>query len=226
MSAFATIERAACGGREPSHPLPARMQIVAIDSRPLVRLGLARMARAVLACEARVASDLSMVERALSGHGRSERVLILGLRSGDEPSDLVARARRLANAVICTLDSEDPRLLSEATQAGADGLLLLELTDGQALARAISAVRAGESVTPLELLGSCGRLHQDAPALTARCLQVLRLLAEGLHDDEIAQRLGVSTSAVRKHIATAQFRLRAATRTQAVSVAIRRGCLR
>jgi DNA-binding NarL/FixJ family response regulator len=63
------------------------------------------------------------------------------------------------------------------------------------------------------------------PMITARSLEVLRSLAEGLHDDEIAERLGISTSSVRKHICGAQERLRARTRTQAVAMAARWGFL-
>jgi DNA-binding CsgD family transcriptional regulator len=56
------------------------------------------------------------------------------------------------------------------------------------------------------------------PAVTERCLEVLRSLADGLHDEEIADRLEISTSSVRKHIASAQERLGARTRTQVVAI--------
>jgi DNA-binding CsgD family transcriptional regulator len=54
---------------------------------------------------------------------------------------------------------------------------------------------------------------------------VLRSLADGLHDEEIGDRLGISTSSVRKHIAASQQRLEARTRTQLVAIAARSGLL-
>ena len=74
--------------------------------------------------------------------------------------------------------------------------------------------------------GGLGDVRADRPAsVTERSLEVLGSLADGLHDHEIAIRLGISTSSVRKHIASAQTRLGARTRTQAVATAAREGLL-
>jgi DNA-binding CsgD family transcriptional regulator len=50
-------------------------------------------------------------------------------------------------------------------------------------------------------------------------------LAAGLHDDEVAARLGITVRSVRKHIATAQERLEARTRIQALAIAAREGLI-
>ncbi len=58
--------------------------------------------------------------------------------------------------------------------------------------------------------------------LTEREREVLELLADGLHLDAIAERLGIGLETVRTHVQHASNRLGAANRTQAVAIAIRR----
>jgi DNA-binding NarL/FixJ family response regulator len=93
------------------------------------------------------------------------------------------------------------------------------------LCATVHGIEAGE-LAPDHGGRSVGRLPPGRPApVTERSLEVLGSLADGLHDREIASRLGISTSAVRKHIASAQARLGARTRTQAVATAARTGLL-
>jgi DNA-binding NarL/FixJ family response regulator len=61
--------------------------------------------------------------------------------------------------------------------------------------------------------------------LTARELDVLRLLAEGLQHEEIGRRLGISSETVRTHLRKASDRLGASTRTQVVATALRLGII-
>jgi len=92
--------------------------------------------------------------------------------------------------------------------------------DAATLRRTVEAAEAGEPYIPHEL----GAGHEQAlSTITARCLEVWAGLSDGLHDHEIASRLGISTSAVRKHISGAQERLQARTRTQVVAMAARNG---
>jgi two-component system, NarL family, nitrate/nitrite response regulator NarL len=65
----------------------------------------------------------------------------------------------------------------------------------------------------------------DEIHLTARERDVLELLAEGLHLEVIAGRLGIGLETVRTHVRHASDRLGAANRTQAVAIAIRRGLI-
>jgi DNA-binding CsgD family transcriptional regulator len=95
--------------------------------------------------------------------------------------------------------------------------MVLDASDARTMRATVIAAEAGECLVPAEL--ERFRVGPGAPvALTARCLEVLQSLADGLHDDEIAHRLGISTSSVRKHIASAQDRLEARTRTQVVAI--------
>jgi len=65
----------------------------------------------------------------------------------------------------------------------------------------------------------------DAESLTARELDVLRLLAEGLPNKAIAARLGISDQTVKFHVASIGGKLSARNRTDAVRLAIRRGLI-
>ncbi len=191
--------------------------IFAIDTRPLVRSGLATLARRALGCRAHALNDVDKAAAALRLAEAPPRAVLLGLRSGDDPSELLRQARRVGVPVICALDRVDGILARAALAAGADGYIVLDATDAPTLRETVTAAEAGECVVPAEL----ERFRTDAgapAALTTRCLEVLQSLADGLHDDEIAHRLGISTSSVRKHIASAQERLKARTRTQVVAI--------
>lgn len=201
-----------------------KLYVVSVDGRPLMRMGLARLAMSALGCRAAAVAELGDTVRWLKRPGASRAVVLLGVRrQGDDPVAAVEEARRLGARVICVLDCEDAALIHAALAACADGYLLLDLIDSQSLRATVAAVAAGERWVPPELEGACRQ--ERGRVVTARSLEVLRALADGLHDEEIAERLSISASSVRKHICCAQERLRARTRTQAVALAARRGLL-
>lgn len=199
-------------------------RIFVVDRRPLVRTGLAGLTRRALGGDVDVLADLDRARVAALVPGAPPRAVLLGLQPGDEPHQLIARARRLGAPVICVLGRSDDALVRAALEIDADGYLLLEAAGAETLQATIAAVESGERVLPPQLQLHAGAQGVHA-AVTVRCLEVLRQLADGLHDDEIAQRLGISTSSVRKHVATAQGRLQARTRTQVVAMVARNGLL-
>jgi len=113
----------------------------------------------------------------------------------------------------------DAALLDAALEAGASALIDKD-APVEDLLRAISVVSAGGTyVDPglgARLLGRSG-----PPALTEREREVLRLLADGLSNEDIGLRLGISPQTVRTHVQKAMARLGAVTRTQAVATALR-----
>lgn len=199
-------------------------RVLAIDSRPVVRSGLARLARRALNCGAHTVSDLDQAFAAVQLIGAPPRALLLGIRPGDDPERHVSEARALRAPVILVLETSDPAEVRAALAAGADGYLILSEAGTDQLRELSAAVEAGERFIPDGLLEIAAQ-STDVTTITARCLEVLRSLSEGLYDHEIADRLGISTSAVRKHIAGAQERLQARTRTQVVAMVARNGLL-
>jgi DNA-binding NarL/FixJ family response regulator len=198
-------------------------RVFAIDSRPLVRSGLAGLARRAMSCHAHGVSDVEQAHAALRLVKSAPRVLLLGVRPGDDPEALVASAREVGAPVVCILEGQDPALARAALAARADGYLALEDATSESLRLTLDAVEAGDRVVPDELRQLAASDAGAPRAVTERCLEVLRSLADGLHDEEIADRLEISTSSVRKHIASAQERLGARTRTQVVAIVAANG---
>jgi DNA-binding NarL/FixJ family response regulator len=207
------------GRPDPSAP------IVAVDRRPLVRAGLARIAGNALACRVDAVADLAEAAVVLRASGSAPRALLLGMPRYEDPKLLVTNAMRFGVPVICAVDNEDDDVASAALAAGATAYLVIDQASAGSLRATLRRIEAGE---PATALGARPANHVGrgltAP-VTERSLEVLGSLADGLHDHEIGVRLGISTSSVRKHIASAQTRLRARTRTQAVAMAAREGLL-
>ena len=110
-------------------------------------------------------------------------------------------------------------MLLEALDAGAAGFLLKEapLDD---LLRAVRTVAAGKRyIDPVLAASAIG--PSTAPQLTARERDVLRLLADGLSNEEIGKQLFISAETVRGYIRKAMQKLGADTRTEAVALALR-----
>ncbi len=120
----------------------------------------------------------------------------------------------------------DRALLSEALDVGARGFVLKEapLVD---LVRAVEWVAAGDSYVDPVLAGALvsGQLTDRTPSLTQRERETLRLLADGLSNEEIGKRLHISPETVRTHVRKAMSKLEADTRTQAVATALRQSII-
>jgi DNA-binding NarL/FixJ family response regulator len=120
----------------------------------------------------------------------------------------------------------DRALLSEALEVGARGFVLKEapLSD---LVGAVERVVAGEAYVDPVLAGFLvtDALNHRLTTLTQREREVLRLLADGLANDEIGRRLQISPETVRTHVRKAMTKLEADTRTQAVATALRQSII-
>jgi DNA-binding NarL/FixJ family response regulator len=120
----------------------------------------------------------------------------------------------------------DRAMLVEALDAGARGFVLKEapLTD---LVRAVEMVAAGGTYVDPVLAGvlASPSITDAIPALTKREREVLRLLADGLSNEEIGKQLFISPETVRTHLRKAMGKLDADTRTQAVATALRQSLI-
>lgn len=145
---------------------------------------------------------------------------------------LVDRLRRGANAlpVILLTTFDEPGLLQRAVQAGANGYLLKD-AEPEELAGAILRVMAGEkALVPQPLARVRGNAHlppAQAPleAVDAREVAMLRLMAAGLSNREIAERLHLAEGTVKNRVSVLLAKLDARDRTQAVLKAITGGLI-
>jgi len=141
--------------------------------------------------------------------------------------EISARTSRTApeTAVILYTAYGDRALLSEALDAGVRGFVLKE-APMQDLTRAVDMVAGGAVYVDPVLAGMLASAESERiPQLTKREREVLRLLADGLTNEEIGKRLFLSPETVRTHVQKAMRRLEADTRTQAVALALRQSLI-
>ncbi|MFF2406273.1 response regulator [Streptomyces sp. NPDC058092] len=134
--------------------------------------------------------------------------------------------------ILTTFDLDEH--VYDALAAGAGGFLLKDVT-AERLFDAVRVVATGEALlaptVTRRLIGEFARLRRKAPAaptapltaLTPRETEVLRLIAEGLSNPEIAARLGVSEETVKTHVSRILNKLGLRDRTQAVVAAYESG---
>jgi DNA-binding NarL/FixJ family response regulator len=208
------------------------MRIVLADDHALFRDGVSSLLEAwghhVVGRAANGQSAVDLV-------GRLEPDLVLmdvrmPVMSGVEATRAIAAARPDIPIVMLTV-SEDEGDLFAAIQAGARGYLLKDLEAPQ-LRAMIEAVSRGEAaITPataariIRHLTSLGASSDEAvpDRLTARELEVLRLVTAGRRNKEIAAELGISENTVKYHLRNILEKLHAQSRTEVATFALREG---
>jgi DNA-binding NarL/FixJ family response regulator len=141
---------------------------------------------------------------------------------------LAREAARVApeTALVFYTAYGDRALVTEALDVGVRGFVLKEapLPD---LVRAVELVAGGGTYVDPVLAGllASASLARNLPSLTQRERDVLRLLSEGLSNEEIGKQLFISPETVRTHVRKAMGKLDADTRTQAVATALRQSLI-
>ncbi|MBX3014529.1 MAG: response regulator transcription factor [Caldilineaceae bacterium] len=201
------------------------IRLIIADDHPIVRDGL----RAVLSTQ----PDFAIVGEADSGSQVLQQVemlrpdlllLDLEMPDGDGVETLQRLAERNATVrvIIFTAFDTDDRIV-EAVRAGAKGYLLKGAPRAE-LFNAIRVVHTGGSLLqPVIASKLIDRLTQPTPALpeplTAREREVLALIAQGLPNKEIAERLVITERTVKFHASAILGKLGATNRTEAVALA-------
>ena len=212
------------------------IDIVLVDDEELVRAGL----RAVLEAQ----GDLRVVGEAADGaealsvvRARRPDVVLMDVRMPEVDGLAATRAilrgtdRPPRILVVTTFENDD--YVYEALRAGADGFLLKRARPAE-IAHAVRLAAAGESLLfPAAIRRlAAGREDRAAAdtmaraALTGREAEVLRLMARGLSNTEIAGDLVVGVQTVKTHVSSILGKLGARDRTQAVIVAYESGFVR
>jgi DNA-binding NarL/FixJ family response regulator len=204
------------------------IRVLIVDDQPLVRAGLRRILEAQDDIE--VGGEASDGEEALRLLARSRPdVVLMDIRMPG--LDGIETTRRLTGARVLILTTfELDEYIVDALRAGASGFLLKDVEPAE-LVQAVRIVAAGDallapSVTRRLLDQVATRLPgvEHAPPkgferLTAREREVLRLVARGLSNAEIANQLVVSETTVKKHVSHLLAKLDLRDRVQAVVLA-------
>lgn len=213
---------------------PAPIRVLLVEDHAFTRDGL----RATINLE----PDLRVVAEARSGEEGLERlaeargagtpvdvvVLDIGLPGMDGIQTAAEIAQRWPEVRIVMLTAHDLRdEVFAALASGADAYCL-KSANPDLLLLAIRAAAAGSAYLDPQVahhvLGGIRAPHALSP-LTPRETEVLRLIADGQGNKEIAQALGISVSTVKLHVQDLLVKLRAADRTQAAVQALRQGLL-
>jgi DNA-binding NarL/FixJ family response regulator len=205
--------------------------VVIVDDHSLVREGLRSLLNQYddidVVGEAGTVAEALDVIREVQPH-----LVLLDLRLGDEEGVQIARTLRSegSDVTILMLSVHDSsRHLRDALAAGADGYLLKSVAAVD-LAAGIRSAVAGETVIGQEFVP---KLLEDAqrgvpmgqPDVTKREQEVLELVADGLGNREIAERLDISARTAQKHLENLFKKFSVHDRTELVAHAFRRGLL-
>ncbi len=207
-------------------PLKEPIKVLIVDDHPVVRLGLRTM----------LESEEHIVVTGTAGSAQEgvqevqkvrPDVVLMDLRMPEvEGVEAIGELRRIAENIrvlVLTNYDEDDYIL-RALKAGAMGYLLKN-SPQEEIIHAVEMVYQNQSCIPPNI----AKRLTDAIAreeLTQRELEVLRLAAEGLTNKAIADRLFISAKTARNHVTSCLFKLCARDRTEAVTIALRRGLIR
>jgi DNA-binding NarL/FixJ family response regulator len=206
------------------------ISLLIVDDHPIVHDGVTALLRAE--GDIRVAGSAATTAEALSKIGEPlPDVILLDLQlPGDDGlaglGQLLAKYPSLRIIMFTAHDADE--YVFAAIKAGAKGYVL-KGSPGQELVRAIRQVHAGDSYLSPSIGATLARQvahpQRGGGLLTPRELAVLRLVAAGQSNNQIAASLGITERTVKFHVTAVFNKLGADNRAQAVALAGRRGLL-
>ncbi|MEV7288775.1 response regulator transcription factor [Streptomyces sp. NPDC093252] len=217
-----------------THPVTDPLTVLIADDQPLVRTGLSLILRA--APDIEVVGEAGNGEEAVeAAHKLRPAVVLMDIRmpvlDGVSATErLVAELPGIHVLALSTFDMDE--YVIRALRAGASGFLPKDVSPEE-LAAALRTVRSGEAVVAPRLLTrliatfvSAPQLTADLTGLTARETEILRLIASGLDNTEIATTLAIGVQTVKNHVTNVFAKLGVRDRAQAVIVAYESGLVR
>lgn len=204
---------------------PSVIRILTVDDHPMLREGIAAL----------VASqpDMKLVAEASTGREAVEQfrkhkpdLTLMDLQmpemDGIEAMGAICSEFPEARIIVLTTYKGDVQVL-RALKAGARAYLLKGLLRKELL-ETIRAVHAGQKRIPAEIAAELAD-HAVDDALTAREINVLRLIALGNANKLVADQLGITEDTVKGHVKNILSKLGASDRTHAVTIALKRGII-
>ncbi len=207
----------------PSQPI----RVMLVDDHTMVRRGLAAFLKAF--------DDLQLAGEAESGADAIQLcakilpdVILMDMVMPDMDGAAATRAIRQQFPqvqVIALTSFKEGNLVKNALEAGAIGYLLKDVSADE-LVWAIRAAHAGRATLSPEAAQALVETSNLPPSpgrdLTEREREVLALMIEGLNNTQIAGRLTVSPSTIKSHVSNILAKLGVASRTEAVTLALRK----
>jgi DNA-binding NarL/FixJ family response regulator len=201
------------------------IRILAVDDHALLREGIAALIN--------VEPDMELVAEASSGEDAIEKfrshcpdVTLMDLQmpglNGIETINRIRSEFPSARLIVLTTYTGDVQVL-RALKAGARGYILKGHVH-RGLLEAIRGVHAGQKRIPPEIAAELAD-HVADDELTQREIDVLRLIAAGNSNRQIAHRLSIGEATVKGHVTNLLSKLGASDRTHAVMIGLQRGII-
>jgi DNA-binding NarL/FixJ family response regulator len=205
------------------------LRVVVSDARPVVRAGLCAAIEPVADV-----TDVPLEHAVARVLADGPHVLVTGLRIDDVETFKVvagANAGLPALKVLIVADGATVIDLREAVIAGVDSFVLASSPVGEVRDATVRTAKGERIISPSIAMQLAGTWRQDpreagASALTPRELEVLQLLAEGLTNERIGERIGLTSRTVKTHVQNLLVKLDVPDRTGAVARGFRLGLIR
>jgi DNA-binding NarL/FixJ family response regulator len=203
----------------------AKIRVMCVDDHPLLREGIGAIVNSqpdmLVVGEAASGTDAVRMFRTLRPDVTLMDLRLPDMSGIDAVIAILTEFPRARVVMLTTVDGD--AAIQRALAAGARGFMLKSMPP-KTLLEGIRQVHAGRKRIPPEVAARLAE-HLGDEALTEREIEVLRFVAEGNRNRDIAVRLFISEETVKVHVKHIMEKLGARDRTQAVAIAVQRGMI-
>jgi len=199
----------------------ATLSVLVVDDHPLIHETLGAAVRAVMP-KARISDAYSLTGALEAARSLPEDALVLldlGLSDGNGIDVLRTFRKAYPKMLVAVVSAtETSVLVATALKAGAVGYIP-KTSSPDMIVAALGVIVAGGTYIPKQVMPEVG----IAPIFTVRQLEVLRLLAKGATNRDVARSLGIADNTAKQHTHAVLLALKVKTRSQAIVAALRLG---